>query len=58
VHRTTLWRWLGQIKQRLLDDAMRRLRAELALDTAELASLCRLARSQLELSLGSLAGDA
>ena len=57
VHRTTLWRWLGQIKQRLLDDAMQRLRASLALDTADLDSLCRLARSQLDLSLGSLAGD-
>jgi RNA polymerase sigma-70 factor, ECF subfamily len=54
VHRTTLWRWLVQLKQRVLDEALGILRRKLALETAELESLCRSVQSQLDFSLGGL----
>jgi RNA polymerase sigma-70 factor, ECF subfamily len=54
VHRTTLWRWLVQLKQRVLDEALDILRRKLALETAELESLCRSVQSQLDFSLGGL----
>ena len=56
VHRTTLWRWIVQLKQQILDDALGSLRQTLALPTAELESLCRAVQSQLDWSLGGL-GD-
>jgi len=57
VHRTTLWRWIGQLKQQILDEALRALRQKLALETAEVESLCRVVQSQLDWSLGGLLDD-
>lgn len=57
VHRTTMWRWIVQLKQQILDKALAILRQELTLETAEFESLCRSVHSQLDWSLGGLLGD-
>jgi RNA polymerase sigma-70 factor (ECF subfamily) len=55
VHRATVARWIVKLKQQLFDDATRRLKQQLALDTGEVESLCRALGSQIELSLAGLA---
>jgi RNA polymerase sigma-70 factor (ECF subfamily) len=54
VHRATVARWIARIKQQIFDEAVRILRTELALDTAEVESLCRAVQSQLDFSFGGL----
>jgi RNA polymerase sigma-70 factor (ECF subfamily) len=54
VHRATVARWIVRLKQQIFDEAVRILRARLALDTAEVESLCRAVQSQLDFSLGGL----
>jgi RNA polymerase sigma-70 factor (ECF subfamily) len=55
VHRATVARWIVHLKQRLYDEATRRLKERLALDTQEVNSLCQALQSQLEMSLNVLA---
>jgi RNA polymerase sigma-70 factor (ECF subfamily) len=54
VHRVSVSRWLGQIRKDLLDGTRALLRARLALDDAELASLTRLCLSRIDVSLDRL----
>ena len=51
VHRATVARRLVRLKEQLFDEATAALKRQLALDSAELDSLCRAVRSQLDLSL-------
>jgi RNA polymerase sigma-70 factor (ECF subfamily) len=57
VHRATVARRIAAARQAILDDARRRLGERLALCTEELNSLMVLMRSQLDLSLSSLAPE-
>jgi RNA polymerase sigma-70 factor (ECF subfamily) len=57
VHRATVARWIVRLKQQIFEDAMAILRGRLALDTAEVESLCRAVQSQLDFSLGGLLAD-
>jgi RNA polymerase sigma-70 factor (ECF subfamily) len=53
VGRATVARWIAAARQEILASAHRRLREKLGLPPAELESLIRLMRSQLDLSLSS-----
>jgi RNA polymerase sigma-70 factor (ECF subfamily) len=57
VHHTTVLRWLEAARERVLDEAKRHLRAELALSPDEFESLVRLLVSQLELDVSRLLGS-
>ncbi len=57
VHRATVARWIVRLRQQLLDEAMRVLKARLELDTAEADSLCAALCSQLDVSLGALVDE-
>lgn len=54
THRTTVWRWLSQCRQELLDQTRRRLAARVNLEGAELSSLMNVVHSQLDVSLSRL----
>jgi RNA polymerase sigma-70 factor (ECF subfamily) len=58
VHRATIARWIAKSRTALLEATRQFLGEHYALPSAELASLDRLVRSQLEVSLGSLFVDA
>jgi RNA polymerase sigma-70 factor (ECF subfamily) len=51
VHRTTMTRWLADVRAKLCDETHRILTAELGATDAELDSLAELIRSQLHVSL-------
>lgn len=51
VHRTTMTRWLADVRAKLCDETHRILTAELGATDAELDSLAALIRSQLHVSL-------
>jgi RNA polymerase sigma-70 factor (ECF subfamily) len=57
VHRTTVTRWIGACRDRLLDDTRRILRDDFGIAPAEIDSLAGLVVSQLHLSLARLLGD-
>jgi RNA polymerase sigma-70 factor (ECF subfamily) len=54
VHRSTVARWIAAARQKVLDDARRRLRAELGLTAGEFDSLAGVVRSQLDLSVAKI----
>jgi RNA polymerase sigma-70 factor, ECF subfamily len=54
VHRATAARWVADVRARLLKAVQRQLMARLRLDEAELESVMRLARSQLDVSVRRL----
>jgi len=54
IHRSTAARWIVRGRERLLEATRLRLRERLRVEEAELDSLMRLVRSQLELSLRGL----
>ena len=54
VHRSTVARWLAQAREQLLKQTRKRLARALEIGGSELASLERVLRSQLDLSLGAL----
>jgi RNA polymerase sigma-70 factor (ECF subfamily) len=54
VHRATVARWIVRCKQELLQTVTRALKEQLAIDSADVASLCRAVQSQLDLSLSGL----
>ncbi|HEU4533519.1 MAG TPA: hypothetical protein VFS00_05350 [Polyangiaceae bacterium] len=54
VHRATAARWVVDVRARVLQAVQRRLMARLRLDEAELESVMRLARSQLDVSVRRL----
>ncbi len=56
VHRATAARWLERARSRLAERTEELLAERLALDTVEVASVVRLVRSQLDVSLGRLLG--
>jgi RNA polymerase sigma-70 factor (ECF subfamily) len=53
AHRATVARWIGHARTVLLEETRRILRARLRLDTSELDSVMTLARSQMDVSLGT-----
>jgi RNA polymerase sigma-70 factor (ECF subfamily) len=57
VHQTTISRWLSDARERVIEGAKQRLRAELDLPPQELDSLMRLLLSQLELNLSTALGQ-
>lgn len=57
VHRTTVTRWIGACRDRLLVETRRFLRDDFGLAIAEIDSLAGLVRSQLHLSLAQLLGE-
>jgi RNA polymerase sigma-70 factor (ECF subfamily) len=57
VHRTTVTRWIGACRDRLLVDTRRILRDDFGLAIGEIDSLAGLVRSQLHLSLARLLGE-
>jgi RNA polymerase sigma-70 factor (ECF subfamily) len=57
VHRATVARWIAKVRERLLEEASRRLGERLKLTPAELVSLTGVVRSQLDISLGGLVAD-
>jgi RNA polymerase sigma-70 factor (ECF subfamily) len=54
VHRVTVWRWLDDAKQKLLDGTRARLGERLTPDDPGTQSLLELVRSQLDLGLSQL----
>ena len=56
VHQSTVSRWLADARERVLDDAKARLRAELNIAPSEFDSLVRLLMSQLEVNLSRALG--
>lgn len=54
VHRATVARWIAKCRTALLEGTRRYLADQLAVPTAELSSLDRLVRSQVDVSLGAL----
>jgi RNA polymerase sigma-70 factor (ECF subfamily) len=54
VHRVTVARWIAKAREAPLDEARRRLEAQLGVPSSELQSLIRVVRSQLHLSGGRL----
>jgi RNA polymerase sigma-70 factor (ECF subfamily) len=54
VHRATVARWIVGLKRQLFDAVTQAMRAQLALDTSEVESLCAAVRSQLDVSLNGL----
>jgi RNA polymerase sigma-70 factor (ECF subfamily) len=54
IHRSTAARWIARGRERLLEATRQHLRERLRVEEAELDSLMRLVRSQLELSLRGL----
>lgn len=54
VHRVTVWRWLEDAKQRLLDGTRARLDEQLTPDDPGTQSLLALVRSKLDLGLSQL----
>lgn len=54
VHRVTVARWLGDARLALAEDTRRRMALELTLPTEESASILRLIRSRLDISLRAL----
>jgi RNA polymerase sigma-70 factor, ECF subfamily len=57
AHRSTAARWIAEARQTILDEARRRLEAQLGLSPAEVQSLLRVLRSQLHLSVSRLLRD-
>jgi len=57
VSRVTVVRWLGEIHHRLLFETQRRLQSENGVSTAEFASVMRIVREDLDLSLSVLAEE-
>ncbi|HKE18329.1 MAG TPA: sigma-70 family RNA polymerase sigma factor [Kofleriaceae bacterium] len=57
VHRTTVTRWIGACRERLLDETRRILRDDFGLALAEIDSLAGLVRSQLHVSVARLLGE-
>jgi RNA polymerase sigma-70 factor, ECF subfamily len=57
VHRATVARWIAKSRNALLDSTRQFLTERLAVPPAEISSLDRLVRSQLDVSLGELFGD-
>ncbi|MEQ9496537.1 MAG: transcriptional regulator [Deltaproteobacteria bacterium] len=56
VHRVTITRWLGRIRETLLEETRYDLRERLEVEANELDSVMRLIGSQLHVSLGGLLG--
>jgi RNA polymerase sigma-70 factor (ECF subfamily) len=56
VHRATAARWMERARTRVMESTLAELRRRLAVGPAELDSILRLIRSQLEVSMGPLAG--
>jgi RNA polymerase sigma-70 factor (ECF subfamily) len=54
VHRATAARWLERARKRVMELTLSELRQKLSVDPAELDSILRLIRSQLEVSMGPL----
>src|SRR5262249_37599300 len=54
VHRVTALRWLVDARERVATLVERRLQSELKVSAAELESLVRSLRSQIDISLGDL----
>jgi RNA polymerase sigma-70 factor (ECF subfamily) len=54
VHRATAARWLEQARQHLVGETLAAMQARLAVQPDELASIMRLIRSHLDVSLGGL----
>jgi RNA polymerase sigma-70 factor (ECF subfamily) len=57
VHRATAARWIAAARERLMRSTQRNLRARLELDAAQIASLVRLVRSQLDISICRVLGS-
>lgn len=58
VHRATVARWRVACRQQLFAATKRLVNEELALDTREFRSMVQLIRSQIELDLGQVIGEA
>ncbi len=58
VHRATVARWIAKCRTALLEATRQFLTEHLAVSPSEISSLDRLVRSQLDVSLGALFGDA
>ena len=56
VHHATILRWLSSARERIVDDAKRRLRATLPVSSEEFDSIVRLLVSQLELNASKMLG--
>ncbi len=56
VHRVTITRWLGRIRETLLEETRHYLRERLDVEANELDSVMRLIGSQLHVSIGGLLG--
>jgi RNA polymerase sigma-70 factor (ECF subfamily) len=56
VHRVTVARWLAEAREQLAEETRRHLSARLGASEAELESITRLVRSQLEVSVRKLFG--
>lgn len=56
VHRVTITRWLGRIRETLLEETRHYLRERLNVEANELDSVMRLIGSQLHVSIGGLLG--
>ena len=54
VHRATAARWLARIRDRLLSETRKRLKASLEIGSTELESIVRLIRSRLDVTLSGL----
>lgn len=54
VHRATAARWLARIRERLLVETRKRLKASLQVGSSELESIVRLIQSQLDVTLSGL----
>jgi RNA polymerase sigma-70 factor (ECF subfamily) len=54
VHRATVARWLASAREVVLERTMAQLGDDLRLDPAELVSLIRVVRSELDVSLQGL----
>jgi RNA polymerase sigma-70 factor (ECF subfamily) len=56
THRTTVWRWLGQCREQLLEGTRRRLGERIKVSDAELSSLMNAVHSQLDVSISRMLG--
>jgi RNA polymerase sigma-70 factor (ECF subfamily) len=57
VHHTTVLRWLAAARERVVEEAKRRLRAELDVSTSEFESLARLLASEVDLNASVVLGN-
>jgi RNA polymerase sigma-70 factor (ECF subfamily) len=57
VHHTTVLRWLASARERVIEEAKRRLRAELDVSTSEFESIARLLVSEVDLNVSVVLGN-